>query len=408
MKQWLLVGVFGILIAGSVVAAPGLPREINLIFDDRAITLNFDLQPELLQRAPQHFLRIGEQRFPVDFGQTLPTVNDFVEIETEFELQISSEKLYEFFEASSIFRDHKGQVVEIQLNEDGDVVFEGVPHDGYEIEFERLVHLLNKAIASGEVNVRVPAQKVFSEVVAHPDLQSRGIREIVAIGESNFAGSSSARRQNILAAAKKFNGHIIKQGTRFSFNKILESVKEADGFVKELVIKGNKTEKELGGGVCQVSTTVYRAAFSGGFPIVVRRNHSYAVPYYKPYGLDATIYLGAQDFRFKNDTPGDILIQTFIEGDNLFFVFYGTHDGRKVTSEGPFISDYRAAPDPIVYKTEDLPEGEIEQVSAAHDGFRSEWLRRVEKNGEVVVESFISNYRPWPARLRQGTKISQR
>ena len=289
MKQWLLVGVFGILIAGSVVAAPGLPREINLIFDDRAITLNFDLQPELLQRAPQHFLRIGEQRFPVDFGQTLPTVNDFVEIETEFELQISSEKLYEFFEASSIFRDHKGQVVEIQLNEDGDVVFEGVPHDGYEIEFERLVHLLNKAIASGEVNVRVPAQKVFSEVVAHPDLQSRGIREIVAIGESNFAGSSSARRQNILAAAKKFNGHIIKQGTRFSFNKILESVKEADGFVKELVIKGNKTEKELGGGVCQVSTTVYRAAFSGGFLIVVRRTHSYAVLYYKPYGLAATI-----------------------------------------------------------------------------------------------------------------------
>ena len=76
----------------------------------------------------------------------------------------------------------------------------------------------------------------------------------------------------------------------------------------------------------------------------------------KPFGLDAAIYLGAQDFQFRNDTAGDILIQAFAEGDNLYFAFYGTKDNRVVSAEGPFISNYKVVTkEPIVLETEDLP-----------------------------------------------------
>ena len=226
------------------------------------------------------------------------------------------------------------------------------------------------------------------------------------MGESNFAGSSSARRTNIRMGAGKFNGTIIPQGTTFSFNSILEDVDPESGFVPELVIKGNTTEKEQGGGVCQVSTTAFRAALTGGFPIKSRRAHSYAVPYYKPYGLDAAVYLGQLDFRFINDTEGDILIQTFVEEEeeNLFFVFYGTSDGRHVQLEGPFITEFKKAPAPIIYPSEDLPEGKVTVLSPEHHGFRTEWWRYVSIAGNMSRDNFISEYRAWPATILQGTK----
>lgn len=389
--------------------AERIPEELSLIFPDRTLTLNFSAQPELLQQVPTHTLKIGGTEIPVDFDGVLPERTDFFDIETQFHTEISPVSLQKFFESASIIREHTDQkAVEIGMDDKKNITFDGIPHDGFQIEQEKLLEIINDALASGKEYVRVPAKKIYSEVVVHPDLQKRGIKEIIAVGESNFTGSSEARRQNIIAGAKKFNGEIVRKGKNFSFNRILEAVNEESGFVRELVIKGDTTEKELGGGVCQVSTTAFRAAFSGGFPITQRRNHSYAVPYYKPYGLDAAIYLGALDFRFQNDTPGDILIQTFVEGDNLFFVFYGTNDGREVALEGPFISDYKTAPDTIVYETEDLPEGEIEEVSAAHDGFKSEWIRRVAKGDSADTETFISEYRPWPAKQRVGTKVSMK
>lgn len=404
MKRWLFALLFLLpLCGGGVYAAPeNLPEELHLLFDDRTLTLDLDVQKNLIQRVPQHFLIWQGQRIPIDLGETLPEKTLLMDLETVFVFRVSPVALQQYLESISILRTDTQKTVEIQLDETGKVLFEGTPNDGYEINIEKLVHLLDRAIASGKKNVRVPAKRILSQVVVHPDLAARGIEEIIAIGESNFTGSSAARRQNIRVAAAQFDGEIIPEGGWFSFNKILGSVGEEKGFVRELVIKGNKTEKELGGGTCQVSTTAFRAAFRGGFPIPVRRNHSYAVPYYRPYGLDATIYLGAQDLRFINDSPGDILIQAFVEDDDLFFVFYGTNDGREVSFEGPFISNYQNAPPPIVYETEDLPAGEMIVFDQAHAGFRTEWFRWVKKGASLRRESFVSEYRPWPAKIQRG------
>lgn len=162
-------------------------------------------------------------------------------------------------------------------------------------------------------------------------LRNHGIKELIGVGTSNFYGSTYNRKKNINAAIEKFNGLVIPKGETFSFNGTLQSVLPEDGFVYEKVIIGENDEYRLGGGVCQVSTTVYRSAFNTGLPMDVRRGHSRKVSYYWPHGFDATIYLGQQDLKFTNDTPGDVMLQFVIEGNNLIVLTYGTKD-RKVDS----------------------------------------------------------------------------
>ena len=391
---------------GGIAWAQEVPEKINLVFDDRIITLNFRSNPTLLKKLPVHYVRIGNKKVPVDLEHNLPSKLLASQLYTEFKTVVSEKNLKMYFDDTSLLGTPDTRPIRISVSDSGKIKIDGRPRVGhFKVDIPKLVQLMNTALETGMEYVRVPSEKVFNPVIADKALQERGIKEIIAIGRSNFKGSSKARIQNIMAGARKFDGLIIKKGQNFSFNQILKSVEESDGFVKELVIKGNTTEKELGGGVCQVSTTVYRAAFEAGLDILDRRAHSYAVSYYKPYGYDATIYLGGQDFRFKNDTPGDILIQSFVEGNDLFFVFYGTDDQRKVSYEGPFISEYKPAPEPQILETTELPPGEVVEVNPAHDGFRAEWIRRVQKIGEKMKEeSFVSYYRPWPARILKGVE----
>jgi vancomycin resistance protein YoaR len=209
-----------------------------------------------------------------------------------------------------------------------------------------------------------------------------GIKELVAVGESNFAGSPSNRRVNIKVGASRFQGLIIKPGEEFSFNKYLGDVDGEHGFLPELVIKKTGTVPEFGGGLCQVSSTAFRAAMNSGLPIVERRNHSYAVQYYAPQGSDATIYPGVTDLRFTNDLPSHLLIRTKIDGNKLYFEFYGTKDARLVTFDGPYQYDRQ-------------PSGAMKAI----------WTRWVEKDGEKTEQIFRSTYQS-PALFHKTTQAS--
>jgi len=162
-----------------------------------------------------------------------------------------------------------------------------------------------------------------------------GVNELLARGESDFDGSPKNRTHNITVGAKQFNGIILSPGEEFSFNKLLGAVDASTGYLPELVIKAGKLIPEYGGGLCQVSTTIFRAANEAGLPILERRPHALPVRYYNPQGYDATIYPGVTDLRFKNDTLAHILIQSKIVGSKLYFEIYGTKDGRQVTVDGP-------------------------------------------------------------------------
>ena len=163
------------------------------------------------------------------------------------------------------------------------------------------------------------------------------IDTLIGEGRSNFRGSPKNRIFNIKVATERFDGILIKPGEDFSFVQILGEVDGEHGYLPELVIKKDKTEPEFGGGICQVSTTAFRAAIYSGLKITARQNHAYPVAYYNPQGMDSTIYIPRPDLRFKNDTPNYILIQTKIEGTELIFQFYGTSDGRKTKVIGPTI-----------------------------------------------------------------------
>lgn len=175
--------------------------------------------------------------------------------------------------------------------------------------------------------------------VSDGNIENLGIKELISEGVSYFPGSSSNRIQNIRVGTSRFNGVLIKPGEVFSFNKYLGEVSAAAGYAEGIVILENKEEKQYGGGLCQVSSTAYRAALLAGLPILSRTNHAFAVSYYtEPFGVpgvDATIYLPNPDMQFKNDTGKHILIQTELIGTTLKFRFYGTKTKSGVI-RGPF------------------------------------------------------------------------
>ena len=193
---------------------------------------------------------------------------------------------------------------------------------------------------SGENTVELVVDEIESKF-ALDKINDLGINTLLSRGESDFTDSPKSRIHNVGVGAKKFNGVLLRPGQEFSFNQTLGEIDASSGYLPELVIKGGKAIPEYGGGLCQVSTTLFRAAVTAGLAIVERHPHSIPVRYYNPQGFDAAIYPGVSDFRFKNDTPAHILIQTSISGSKLYFEIYGTSDGRKVVIDGPHQYDVK-------------------------------------------------------------------
>jgi vancomycin resistance protein YoaR len=282
---------------------------------------------------------------------------------------------------------------------------------GREMDVTASLKRINEMLLDGQhfvplVVIETPPD--YPDTVTAADL---GIREVVAVGESYFTGSSSARDKNIRLGASKFNGIIIVPGQTFSFNEYLGDVTPEAGYDESYVIIGNRTVLGVGGGICQVATTAFRAAYFGGYPVVERWPHAYRVGYYElggfGPGFDATVYSPVVDLRFTNDTPHHILIQTEVDTARarLRFVFYSTNTGRVIEQIGPTWGD-PIVPTKSVYEyDEKLPAGTVVQDESAHNGLKAALGRVVrDADGKVLYEdTFISNFIPWPARYRYGT-----
>lgn len=294
------------------------------------------------------------------------------------------------------FKRPRGEVT-IGRTEDG-IAFEGVGLLGRSVDAYKAAELTTTALENGITDIHLPVtlqQPVLR--ITDPALADAGIQEVVAVGESNFAGSPESRQHNIRTGLEKFNGHLIEQGAVFSFNDILGPVNDTTGYLKELVIQGDKTLPDYGGGLCQVSTTAYRGAWEYGFPITKRRNHSFAVQYYSPQGTDATIYPPYTDMQFENDSPGVLLIQTHTEDGKAYFIYYGTKDERSTEIIGPFVWDKRSPPPDKVEYTDDIGLGETRSVGKAVPGMQSAWFRVREPDTEAEsIEPVYSFYEARP------------
>jgi len=249
------------------------------------------------------------------------------------DIRISSDKLYDYLKTLALSINIEPVNANMQFEGDKAAVFRPAV-EGVRLDIDGSAAAIIKSLRDNLTIVELPVEKI-SPTVTLEKINDLGIRTLLAQGESNFAGSSVARVYNIRLGASKLNGIIIKPGEKFSFNNTLGAIDERSGFEAELVIKNGALLPEFGGGLCQVSTTMFRAAIYAGLPIVERRPHSFPVKYYNPQGFDATVYPGIVDLKFINDTPAYLLIQTKISGTKLFFEIYGSDDGRQITLDGP-------------------------------------------------------------------------
>ncbi|MGQ9907980.1 MAG: VanW family protein [Candidatus Flexifilum sp.] len=280
---------------------------------------------------------------------------------------------------------------------------------GRRLDIEATLAALQAAVfAEGDAR-RVPLAYVEALPTYHNGITAAelGIRELVAEGVSSYAGSSQARITNIQVAVNRFNGVIVPPGALFSFNETLGPITPEAGFVQSGVIFGGRTILGDGGGVCQVSTTLFRAVFFGGYPIAERWAHGYRVGYYENndplgVGMDAAIYVGELDFKFINDTPYHILIDAAVlpETATVRFRLYSTSVGRIVERQGPMLRD-RVEPLPARYEVNpDLRPGEIRQVDVAAQGAYVEVTRIIRDaatGAEIDREIIASQYQPWGA-----------
>jgi len=226
------------------------------------------------------------------------------------------------------------------------------------------------------------------------------IKEIIGTGHSNFAGSPSNRRHNIKVGSDSIHGLLIKPGDEFSLIENLGEIDAENGYLPELVIKGNKTIPEYGGGLCQVATTVFRSALGSGLPITARRSHSYRVSYYEPAGTDASVYDPWPDIKFLNDTNNYILIQSRIEGNNLYYDFWGTEDGRVSTTTKPVVYNITPPPPTKIIETDELEPGKRRCTESAHNGADAyfDYIVTYPEGATTTPRQeirFSSHYIPW-------------
>lgn len=295
--------------------------------------------------------------------------------------------------------DRPAGAVVIDKTASGSVTFDGVGLPGREVDLDALAALTVEALERGMTDIELPVKETQPTVtVASAELRELGIKEVVTVGESNYAGSPVNRRHNIAVGLARFNGHVIPQGTVFSFGETLGRVDGTTGYRKELVIKGDRTEPDYGGGLCQVSSTAYRGVWEHGFPIEQRINHSYAVSYYGPQGTDATVYPPNPDMKFTNDGPSALLIQTHHdERDHAYFVYYGTKDTRESSVYGPFVWNRTAAPPDRTLTTTELAPGQRRKVGDRHPGMTAAWVRYTTlADGTKLEEPVISIYQARP------------
>jgi vancomycin resistance protein YoaR len=236
-----------------------------------------------------------------------------------------------------------------------------------------------------------------------------GINELIGFGDSEYDHSIPNRIFNVAHATKRVTNTIIAPGEEFRFNNTLGEVSRRTGYKSAYVISEGKTILGDGGGVCQVSTTVFRAALNAGLPITKRKQHSYRVSYYelnqKP-GIDATVYSGDVDLRFINDTSGHILIRGEADSDELYMKMeiYGTSDGRTTEIVDHKTWGERGAPTSVYYPSPDLAPGVIKQIDWSVSGIKASFKNVTkDKDGEIIrEEEFYSNYVPWSAKFLRG------
>jgi vancomycin resistance protein YoaR len=286
---------------------------------------------------------------------------------------------------------------------------------GRELDIDGTIQDINEQLAKGEHQVQLQMIYLEPDIVDDVSAEELGIRELVGEATSYFYGSSRERLQNIRTASARFHGLMVPPGATFSMAEALGTISLDEGYAEALIIYAGRTIQGVGGGVCQVSTTLFRTIFFSGYPIVERHPHAYRVRFYEQTpdgrydsqlaGLDAAVYVPVVDLKFTNDTPNWLLMETYVraDGNALTWKFYSTSDGRSVEWSSTGLGNIKPPPDPLYEENPNLQAGEIKQVDWAVEGAEVTVTRNVMRDGELYIRDTIyTRYLPWKAVYQYG------
>jgi vancomycin resistance protein YoaR len=389
-------------------------RTLNPSVDDGALVVAQAQAAELLQSPIE--MRRGDQSW-VWGPERLAELLLIEPNQGQLAVRIDSERLTRAVEGLAQLVDTGTAEPRLRF-EGGEVriVEEGQP--GWRLRQEEAAEQIANLLLSASPTTRtltLPVEELQPRITAE-NLDTLGITELVGEGKSSFSGSAEYRITNIVAGSRRMDGVLIAPGEEFSFNRQLGEVNAENGFVEGYAIIGNRTQLEWGGGVCQDSTTVFRAAFWAGLPITERHAHAFYISWYDRFGLgpngdgqglDASIYTGVADLKFVNDTGNWLLMQADVDlaAQVLTVSLYGTKPSREVRLEGPFFSnEVRAPAEPVYVDDPSLPRGTVRQSDTARSGRDITVQRVILQDGvEIGRESFLTRFRAWPNIFVRGT-----
>jgi vancomycin resistance protein YoaR len=284
---------------------------------------------------------------------------------------------------------------------------------GRALDVEAIIQSINEKLVKGEHTIPLIFKEDKPALTDDMTGDQLGIRELVQATTTYFYGSSKERIQNIRTAANRFYGVMVPPGQTFSMAQALGDISLDNGYAEALIIYGDQTIQGVGGGVCQVSTTFFRTVFFAGYKIDERHAHAYRVGYYEQQsnghsdpnlaGLDATVFVPLVDFKFTNDTPYWLLMETYVNGYSLTWKFYSTSDGRTVSWESTGPTNTVPAPEPLYKENSKLAKDEIKQVDWAAEGADITITRIVSREGNIILQDqFHTIYQPWRAIYEYG------
>ena len=313
-----------------------------------------------------------------------------------------SEEKYNLPGKNALFKFEKGKVIHFRKETDG----LKISSDEFLEEFNKIVESLKLNNSNQKV---VLNSEVIRPEIKLSDINDYGIEEFIAEGKSDFTHSIPQRVHNLTLAASKFNGVLIPKNKEFSFNETVGDISSLTGYQPAYIIKDGKTILGDGGGVCQVSTTLFRAALNAGLPVVERNAHAYRVGYYEndsQPGFDATVYAPSVDLKIKNDTSAYILIETEIDSENnlLYFKLFGKKDSRRIEISPATVYDVVPPLEPKYQDDPTLKKGVVKQVDFPAWGSKAFFTYKVYQEDKLGIDDkFFSNYRPWAAVYLVGT-----
>jgi len=249
--------------------------------------------------------------------------------------------------------------------------------DGLRLRAAELAANVERSLFGDHAPLQLPVD-VIRPTVDSNNLGALGVTTPLGRGDSNYDGSKAGRATNVEVGASRMNGTLIPPGGEFSFNNAIGVINEENGFVEAQVIDGERIGKDIGGGICQVSTTVFRAALLAGMPISEWWPHKYRIPFYEydgwAPGLDASILQPTEDpstwgdFRFLNPTDSWLLVESWTTGSIVVVNIYGADLGYQVEMEGPVFGKIIPIDPDLEVVDATLDPGTIDHTEAPQEG----------------------------------------